>query len=601
MLSAMAHEPWYRRGTHECDALGAYVGWIRHPGELSDSPPDAAATVGDVVLVLAGEVFPELAERRASGSHRAKPGTAHLIRRYETDGKRFVESLNGCFSGVVLDKRRRTTLVFNDRYGMHRLFIHRTAGALYFASEAKALLAAVPQLRAFDPIGLAQLLACGCPLEQRSLYAGVEVLAAASLVEVGPEGKHRHARYFDPRSWEQAEALGAREFGEQLAPGLRVAAQRSLAGELAVGMSLTGGLDSRMVLAALSDADVPLPCYTFGSHYRRTFDARVAEAVARSCGRTHEVIVLGDTFLAGLPRYLEKAVYIADGYLGLAGAAELYANSLARRIAPVRLTANGGGELLRGDRAFKCRMPRGGFVTDVLRAPLHEAERTFLALAATHPVTFAMFRQLPWQSGGRLAVERSQLVLRTPFTDNELVRLVYRAPALLRAGTAASLAVIGRHAPQLLRIPTDRGLLATDTGLVSAVRRLKHEALFKAEYWSTHGMPSWLARWSRFGLRPVLEHAFAGQHKFQHFSVWSRTTLASYLRAVLLEGAPALDAFVERRAVERMLAQHLSGQRNYLDELDKLLALTLAGRMLLQPARQPRHFREAPAPQPTCH
>ena len=59
-------------------------------------------------------------------------------------------TLNGLFSGLLVDRRRNLALLFNDRYGIERIYYHETPAALYFASEAKALLRVLPELRAFD-------------------------------------------------------------------------------------------------------------------------------------------------------------------------------------------------------------------------------------------------------------------------------------------------------------------------------------------------------------------------------------------------------------------------------------------------------------------
>ena len=53
-------------------------------------------------------------------------------------------SLNGRFQGLLTDRTRRTALLFNDRYGMQRIYYHQGRDTFYFAAEAKALLAVRP-------------------------------------------------------------------------------------------------------------------------------------------------------------------------------------------------------------------------------------------------------------------------------------------------------------------------------------------------------------------------------------------------------------------------------------------------------------------------
>ncbi len=92
----------------------------------------------------------------------------YLVHLYEEDSS-FPAGLNGRFHGLVTDPNRRTAVLFNDRYGMHRIYYHESKDALYFAAEAKAILAVCPETRRIDPDGLGEFVACGCIFENRTL------------------------------------------------------------------------------------------------------------------------------------------------------------------------------------------------------------------------------------------------------------------------------------------------------------------------------------------------------------------------------------------------------------------------------------------------
>ena len=89
--------------------------------------------------------------------------------------------LNGLFSGLLIDRRRRRAFLFNDRYGVERVYVHQTEDATYFASEAKALLRVLPATRSFDDEGVAQFLTFGCPVEGRTLFRGIRSLEGGSV------------------------------------------------------------------------------------------------------------------------------------------------------------------------------------------------------------------------------------------------------------------------------------------------------------------------------------------------------------------------------------------------------------------------------------
>jgi len=148
MLSSMKHEVWYKSGIYECKELGVSIGWINHEREFSDCMPIFNES-RDLVLVFCGETFGyrDLIETLKGKGHNFTVGDgSYLVHLYEEIGHKFFNELNGWFCGVLLDYRKRIGFIFNDRYGMNRIFIHEGKDGLYFASEAKALMAVSPEL-----------------------------------------------------------------------------------------------------------------------------------------------------------------------------------------------------------------------------------------------------------------------------------------------------------------------------------------------------------------------------------------------------------------------------------------------------------------------
>ena len=73
-------------------------------------------------------------------------------------------------------------------------------------------------------------------------------------------------------------------------------------------------------------------------------------------------------------------------------------------------------------------------------------------------MTFAAFRQSPWYHHGVLALEQTQLTVRSPFLDNDFVAAVYRAPSTMSPSEDVRLRLIGDGSPALRRIASDRGV-----------------------------------------------------------------------------------------------------------------------------------------------
>ena len=581
MEASMKQERCYSSGTFVCRDLFAYVGWTCHKGAFADCMPIHNETE-DVTIVLTGEMYdePKTIETLRAGNHSFAPHDAsYLVHLYEEQGDDFFHRLNGLYAGLLVDRRHSKLFLFNDRYGVKRLFISQGKDSFYFASRAKALLAVLPETREFDPSGLAEYLTCGCTLGRKSLYRNIDILPASSLWSFENGAVAKKSIYFDRAEWDQQERLDASQFTDHVRTLFPAVVNRYSKARLPVGISLTGGLDSRMLVACLDMEPGTLPCYTFGSMYRETFDVQIAREIAKQCEQSHEVIVLGTEFLRDFPGYLEKAVCRSDGYLGLAGAAELYVNSLAARIAPIRLTGNFGSELLRGVRAFKARSFRASLLTPDLQTWLEEAQHTFLGYENTDPVTFAIFHQAPDQGYGRLAVEESQVIMRTPFLDNLLVKSVYQRPAEPFDGTRLSASIIEEYAPRLAGIPTDRGELGNVSPWKRPVRRFYSEALFKCEYWASHGMPQWLAKLTRCIPWLSPEQRYLGRHKFQHYRLWLRRELSGCMQDVLRPDGRLPD-FVDKQQLASIVNAHLNGRGNYIDEIDKMMTITLGARLL---------------------
>jgi asparagine synthase (glutamine-hydrolysing) len=558
MSKAMRYDPAYSAELASCPNAGAYAG---HVGLFADEESHVARSASGVLAVTAGN---------------ALLSACDALKVYECAGAQGIVDVPGCGAVFVADPTCGQCLVITDRFGRERVFLHTTGSRVLFASEAKAILAVAPETRAFDPTGIAEWLACGCTVGSQSVFRRIDVLEGGTLLSIAGS-RMRRSRYFDLAQLEQTSHVSGSAFVEGFSASLRSAVNASRRRVPTVGVSLTGGLDSRMIMSSLDAGPAEVPCYTFGSMYRTTGDVSLAGQVAAACGQPHHVIELGNEFLENAAEYLEKAVYASDGYLGLSGAAEFYCNRQARTIAPRRMTGNWGGELMRGVRAFKYALPKGGFINhDIVNQVRMSADR--FSPPSSSPLSAALFQQLPHQGYGRYAVERSQVRVETPFLDPEVVRWLYQAPAGIRESGATAAAIISRR-PELLDIPTDAGLLGVQP---SWWRHVLRRSVVKAEYLTSHGAPDWCARLSSALPARMLETRFLGVDKFHHFRFWTRRHLAGLVRDTLSgQDRHELATWFDMRRVNQMVEEHIEGRANHTDAIDKLLTVAVARETLL--------------------
>jgi asparagine synthase (glutamine-hydrolysing) len=580
MLAAVRHESCYNTGTWIEESSGIYVGWAARKNTFSDGMP-LKNERGDVSLVFSGEEYPEpgtgLRLRQCDHVFESA-ASSYLVHLYEEDPG-FPVGLNGRFHGLVADRNRGVATLFNDRYGMHRIYYHESKEAFYFAAEAKAILAVCPELRSADSRGLGELVAYGCVLENRTVFRGIHVLPPASAWTFRSGFIERKGFYFQPGEWEDQDPLDEESYYQELKAVFSRNLPRYFNGRQKIGMSLTGGLDSRMIMAWQKPEPGSLPCYSFGGTFRDSHDIRVAREVARTCRQPYKVIPVADNFLNRFPHYAERTVYLTDGCADVSCSTDLYANERASERAPVRMTGNYGSEVLRGVRAFKPVEPAAGLFRPELLSEVHTAAETYRAQLQGNRLSFAVFRQAPWHHYGLLALEQTQLSIRTPYLDNDLVRTVFRAPQSTLASNSICVRLVSDGNTALKRIPTDRGLAGVQGRMASAISRSLLHFTFKAEYAYDYGMPQWVARGDHLFAPLHLERLFLGRHKFSHFRIWYRDALAGYVQEMLLDSRTLSRPYLDRSALETMVRRHVKGDRNYTSAIHKVLTLEIMHRL----------------------
>jgi asparagine synthase (glutamine-hydrolysing) len=464
---------------------------------------------------------------------------------------------------------------------MHRLCYHESSDAFYFAAEAKAILAVAPELREANPRSIGEFIACSCVLGDRTLFNQIHVMPAASAWVFRNGAIEKKNTYFQPCEWEKLGPMDSDSHFRELQRTLSKILPRYFSGDERLGMALTGGFDTRLILACHAATPGSLPCYTFGSMYRESHDVRVAREIAKLCQQPYEVITVGQEFLSQFPKFAERTMYVTEGQIDLSRTSDLYVSEKARQIAPGKIVGTYGSEIVRHAVMFKPVIPPLGLFSTEILEEVDRARTTYNELRREHPVTFAAFRQSPWYHHGVLALEGMQLTVRSPYLDNDFVRAVYRSPEGTGLGPDVRPRLIREGNRALSRIPTDRGFGGPPGRLSGPFDRRSSEFSFKAEYAYDYGMPQWTARIDHM-LSPLHpEKLFLGRHKLCHYRVWYRDELAGYVREMLLDQRTLSRPYIERRRIEQIVDGHTRQGLNYTSAIHKLLSLELLHRLHL--------------------
>jgi asparagine synthase (glutamine-hydrolysing) len=577
MLATMRHENFYATQNFSAPEMGIFSGGVT----LENLPTNLFSdNEKKVALIFTGEIFLD-----------SEIATAEkLIALYEKSGEKFFEKLNGLFSGLLIDQKSHRAFLFNDRFAMERIYWHENADGFYFASEAKALLRILPELREFDAQGVAQFLAVGCPLETRTLFRGIEKLPGGACWIF--ENKNcRREKYFSPDNWEAQPEISLNEFENQFAEIFKKILPRYFSGNSKVGIGLTGGLDTRMIMAARPQDSVRQSAYTFTGTSGKTLDDRIATNIAKVCDLDHELIRLKNDFFSDFATGADQTVFVTDGTFGILGAHEIYFHRRARELAPVRLTGNFGSEVFRGISTFKPLELSPEIFTENFLEKIHSAT-VQISTQKNHSVTTALFKEIPWHLFGSVAAGRSQVVFRTPYLDNDLARLAYQLPVSARKSSLPAARFVKKNHKTLGRIATDRGYADKNSGAAFLFRRIFAEVTFKLDYYYCAGLPRSLATLDSPYRLFISTMRIAGLHKYLHYRRWLRNELADYLRASLARAQThaSLNLFFNPKFFSELAEQHISGRKNFAPEINAILTLESVARQLFK--NLPRGFSD---------
>ncbi|SRR6266480_246595 len=582
MVSSMEHESFYDSGVYSVPEMGIYAGWVAHENSFAAGQPFFNER-SDVVLLFSGECFVDPETRTGLGQTGDELGQAAgnwLVHLYEEQDDRFFEKLNGLFSGLLIDRRQGKAFLFNDRYGVERMYWHETEGAVFFASEAKALLRVLPDLREFDQEGVTQFLTFGYTLQGRTLFRGVHLLPGGSVWSFDNAKCHKQ-KYFSPEMWESQPSLTVEVFETRFQETFQRILPRYLESNSRVGISLTAGADSRMIMACLPQTGVKPICYTFSGEKRDTLDVRLAARIAQACGLEHRILRLGRDFFSEFASHVDRTVYVTDGYLGSLGAHEIYLNNQARALSPVRLTGNFGGEILRGVSMFKPL-----YLTPALFSADLADNVTFCrhqwAHNGQHPITFAAFHEAPEQRFGIVAPSRSQTSFRTPYLDNEIVALAYQAPESVPMSIDCTLSLVKANNPSLGKVPTDMGEMGEANWLAMASRRIFSKTVCKLDYLRSEGLPQGLSRLNPLVTQIGSALGIAGLHKYLPYRLWFQRELVAYVDGILKDAQVRHSSLWDSRFLAHMASDHATGHKNYAREIDAVLTLEAVERLLFR-------------------
>lgn len=583
MTETLAHRGPDGKGLYEDGPLG--LGHRRLSildlTPAADQPMESAN--GRYVLAYNGEIynFRELRselERKGYQFH-SRSDTEVLLNGFAEWGRDVLERLNGIFAFAIWDRKTRTLTLARDRCGVKPLYYTLCNGNLLFASEIKAFLAHPGFHARVDPEGLLEYFTFQNFFTSRTLFAGVRLLPAGSWLRLTLplESLPEPVTYWDYYFEEPASPRPEAEYLEELDGLLRQAVKRQLVSDVPVNAYLSGGMDSGAITAIGAQELPNLMTFTIGFDLRSAsglemgYDERErAEYMSYLFKTEHYEMVLkaGD-----MERALPQLVWHLEEPRVGQSYPNFYAAQLAGKFGKVVLAGTGGDEMFGGypwryyravvnddfehyvDKyyAYWQRLIPNAEIKQVFAPIWNDVKHVwtrdiFRNVFASHADTLtrpedyvhhSLYFEAKTFLHGLLVLEDKLsmahgLETRVPLLDNDLIDFAMRVPASLKLARLSEVVRLNENEPGN---KTARYFEKTQDGKL-LLRKAMQRYIPKAV---TEG----------------IKQGFSGPD-----ASWFKGESIDYVRTRLFAKNAQIYEYLDRKVVQSMVEEHLSGQAN---------------------------------------
>jgi asparagine synthase (glutamine-hydrolysing) len=258
-------------------------------------------------VIFNGEIynFPEIKRELQAFGHvfRTNCDTEVIVHGYKQWGDEVLNHLNGMFGLAIWDVRQKRLVLARDPFGIKLIYYRVDGDTLYFGSEMRAIRAVMAEKAQVDPISLNLFLRYRFTPSPYTILKGVRKLAPGSKLTV-QNGLCQESRWYRFKPEPFFPAKSPEQAREELLARYKDAIKRQLISDVPVGLLLSGGNDSGLLLALMNLNGNAWPTYTigYGSSYADD-ELNDAAETARLLGSKHTSVTISkSTFERELPR-----------------------------------------------------------------------------------------------------------------------------------------------------------------------------------------------------------------------------------------------------------------------------------------------------------
>jgi asparagine synthase (glutamine-hydrolysing) len=516
---------------------------------------------------------------------------AHL---YALHGVAGFAKMRGMFAVAIWDAPRGRLVLARDRVGKKPLYYLQNGDDLLFASETKAILAALDQVPAANAEALLSFFTFGYVAGERAVFEGMRRLLPGASLTVDVGRGQRIASFWRWPHAAESDVLPAAEAVERIRAELTEAVRIRLRSDVPLGAFLSGGMDSAAVLALMTkQSSQPVKTFTIGFGDAAYDELTEARATARHFGADHhEQVVTPDCVTVA-----ERLAYHYDEPFADASAIPtFYVAELARRHVTVCLTGDGGDELFAGYTPYADALARVGSApvsafrsvlgAGARRIPVHARGKGRLSMMALGPEAWFVWRRTVFPDYLLEAVVDPDVLAAAGLLPER------RAVADIRADSGPLLSRLQQwdqhhYLPDDILVKVDRATMAHSLEARCPILDDRVIELAAAQSAARHGGPSATKLLFREVIRPwvppdVLERPKRG------FGVplrrWFQEQMIGWARDILLDPRTGQRGWTRTRQVRALLQQHEEGSRDHAKRIWALVSLELWARAHLDRA-----------------
>ncbi len=307
---------------------------------------------GRFVITFNGEIYnyKELRAELSDYPYQSESDTEVILAGFARWGTGIFARLNGIFALGIWDTHRKELILARDRAGVKPLYMHHESKRFIFSSEVKGILQHASVRRSLNTAALGSYLRVGYVPGEETLFLGVTRLPAGHFARITGEA-YELKRFFERPA--AGEVITARQAEERVRDTVDGAVQRQLVSDRPLGVYLSGGFDSSIVVDSMSRTRSSIDTYSVGFELHGNVQSKkfnadflLARRTAAHYGTRHHEYILGTD---GLPELFEDTVYHLDEPNGNGTAmAQFVLAREAKKTVTVVLGGDGGDELFGG-------------------------------------------------------------------------------------------------------------------------------------------------------------------------------------------------------------------------------------------------------------